>query len=83
MEKLHRSTGLEELKPRKTSFNAVLAAWTKSGDNAAPERAAAILSFIELLSNQGDKSVAPNTASYNIVMNAFAHSKDHVWAAQK
>jgi hypothetical protein len=83
MEKLHRLTGLEKIKPRKTSYNAVLAAWSKSSHQpTAPDRAHAILNFMETLSVQ-DPSVAPDSASYNTVMNSYARSSDPALAARK
>jgi hypothetical protein len=84
MDKLHRETGNEQLRPRQTSLNAVLTAWARSTDHVnAPKRAASILEYMELRANDGDVSVQPDGASYNIVMNAFAHSPDQVWAAKK
>lgn len=84
MEQLHRSTGLPQLKPRKTSFNAVLAAHSKSRSDQAVQRAKDILSFMELLA-ETDPSVAPDSASYNTVMNCYARSSqaDPVVAAQQ
>jgi hypothetical protein len=81
MEKLHRSTAVgntntdSKVKPRRSSFNAVLAAWSKSGSAAAPDRVTNIISFMELLAvTTADPSVAPDSASYNIVMNTYARS---------
>jgi len=81
MEQLHRSTGLAQLKPRKTSFNAVLAAHSKASNNRGQQqhplhnaqRAADILSFMELLA-ETDPAVAPDSASYNTVMNGYARA---------
>ena len=81
MERLYESTGMERLKPRCTSFNAVLSAWAKAGKS--PERALEILDFMELLKTNGETNVGPDTASYCIVMGALAHDRDQVNAAQK
>ena len=83
MERLYESVGLEKLKPRNTSFNAVLAAWSKSQQPEAADRTIAILSFMELLAATGDKASAPDSATYNIVMSAFARSKDTGAGARK
>ena len=84
MEKLYRSTGLKKLKPRHASFNAVLAAWSKSGRTEAADRAISILSFMELLASNGDTTIAPDPASYNTVMGAFARcQKQKGCAARK
>jgi hypothetical protein len=83
MERLYESEGLEKLKPRNTSFNAVLASWSKSGRPEAADRAMAILSFMELLAANGDKTIVPDSASYNTVMSAFARSQDQGAGAYK
>ena len=85
MEGLHRSTGLSQLKPRKTTFNAVLAAHSKSLHPHAVSRAADILALMELLA-ETDPSVAPDTATYNTIMNGYArnsHRMDPVQVAKQ
>lgn len=72
MERLHKSAGLEKVKPRHSSFNACLAAWSKSGRPEAVDRASAILSFMELLSANGDKTITPDSASYNAHTSRFS-----------
>lgn len=84
MERLYKETGLLRLKPRTTSFNAVLAAWSKSSSSKAASRASDILSFMELLEANGDSTVAPDKASYYIVMGALTKDvKDKQLAASK
>jgi hypothetical protein len=80
---LYESTQLAKLRPRTTSFNAVLAAWSKSGRPEAADRASNILAFMEILSKQGDVNVAPDYVSYAIVMGILARSQDQVTAARK
>lgn len=82
MEKLHRLSGLDKVKPRQSSFKAVLSAWSKSGSADAPDRVTKILSFMELL-GESDPAVAPDSASYNIVMNTYSRSQDVRTAAAK
>ena len=70
MERLYEATGWAQVKPRTSSFNAVLATWSRSTHPLAATRACEILSFMQFL-EQGDSSVAPDTASYCTVMNAL------------
>lgn len=83
MERLYESTGLIQVKPRTLSFNAVLAAWSRSGQEHASDRASKILAFMELLKASGDKTVAPDSASYCTVMGALAKSENQALAASK
>lgn len=84
MERLYEETGRQQLKPRTTSFNAVLSAWCRSPRPYALDRAADVLSFMELLEARGDATVAPDRASYSIVMGALTKSsKDKALAAHK
>jgi PPR repeat len=76
---------LPQLKPRKTTFNAVLAAHSKSSHPQAVSRAADILAFMELLA-ETDPSVAPDNATYNTIMNCYARNgsrMDPVQAAKQ
>jgi hypothetical protein len=93
MEALYKSTGRTKanLKPRTTSFNAVLAAWAKASGQAsdpyvaqaAAERACHVLSFMEMLHARGDDTVAPDNASYCTVMGALTHTADSAAAARQ
>ncbi|GKY95970.1 hypothetical protein MPSEU_000557500 [Mayamaea pseudoterrestris] len=85
MERMYEETGFPILKPRTTSFNAVLSAWCKSSAHYALERATDVLSFMELLESRGDAAVAPDRASYAIVMGALTKScsKDKALAANR
>jgi len=59
------------VKPRTTSFNAVLATWSRSKAPQATERAWDLLQFMELLE---DDHVAPDNASYCTVMGALSRA---------
>jgi hypothetical protein len=83
MERLYESTGLERVKPRTLSFNAVLAAWARSNEPSAADRSCDILSFMELLDSKGDHTVAPDTVSFCTVMGALAKTQDQAGAAVK
>jgi hypothetical protein len=72
MERLHESTGLLSLKPRTTSFNAVLAAHARSSRPASAMRASDVLHFMEVLASEPDSTVQPDQASYSIVLHALS-----------
>jgi hypothetical protein len=51
--------------------------WAKSGGGrAASERAEEILEWMDRLCKQGNKDVAPDTISFNAVLDAWARSGD-------
>jgi hypothetical protein len=83
MERLYRSTGQDKLKPKITSFNAILAAWSKAKNvdsTLAMDRVTKILYFMENLAHD-DEKLSPDSASFNMVMNTYAKSRDTANAA--
>ncbi len=56
------------------SFNSVLDAWAKSGQNDAPTKAEALLQKMIDYSVAGRMEVTPNVVSYNMVITAWANS---------
>ena len=65
---LDRFNNNGDCKPDKISFNAVINAWARSGDNRAPSRAEHILKIME------ECDVQPDLYSYNAVINAWVKS---------
>lgn len=65
---LDRYNNIGDCKPDKISFNAVINAWARSGDNRAPSRAEHILMSMEKC------DVQPDLYSYNAVINAWVKS---------
>lgn len=77
MEQLYQA-GHTSLKPRVTSFNAVLAAWSK---NANIERAVLVLGFMEHLAATGE-TPGPDMVSYSTVISGLAKHPNGVRSAE-
>lgn len=84
-ERLYEAMNCESrFKPQTVGFNAVLSAWSRSQNvEFAGTRASDILAFMELLTKQGDATVAPDATSYFAVLSALAKSKDQAKAARR
>jgi hypothetical protein len=81
MHQLYRRTGLEKVKPRHSSFNAVLSAWSKSTwSKETLNRVTKLLSVMELAA-ESDPLVGPDAVSYNIVMSTLAKQPNVLLAA--
>jgi hypothetical protein len=81
MHQLYRRTGLEKVKPRHSSFNAVLSAWSKSTwSTETLNRVTKLLSVMELAA-ESDPLVGPDAVSYNIVMSTLAKQPNVLLAA--
>jgi hypothetical protein len=81
MHQLYRRTGLEKVKPRHSSFNAVLSAWSKSTwSTETLNRVTKLLSVMELAA-ESDPLVGPDAVSYNIVMSTLARQPNVLLAA--
>lgn len=64
--------GRNVVKPGIQTFNAVLAAWFRSGEFDAPERAESVLKRMLKLSDSGKIDFQPDIVSYNTVLNCWA-----------
>merc|ERR1712125_67410 len=60
------------MRPRTSSFNAVLTSWSKCKSLESADRAADLLAFMERLAEAGDSAVAPDVTSYHIVVGALS-----------
>jgi hypothetical protein len=81
MHQLYRRTGLDKVKPRHSSFNAVLSAWSKSIWSAETLiHVTKLLSVMELAA-ESDPLVGPDAVSYNIVMSTLAKQPNVILAA--
>jgi hypothetical protein len=81
MHQLYRRTGLDKVKPRHSSFNAVLLAWSKSKwSTETLTHMTKLLSVMELAA-ESDPLVGPDAVSYNIVMSTLAKQPNVILAA--
>lgn len=69
--------GSTHLQPDRMAYNTVLAAWARAPyKNATFRNAYKLLRHMETSSIKGKATAKPNTISYNIVINALAHSNE-------
>jgi hypothetical protein len=65
--------GDEVLKPDATTYNSVIVAWSRSRQRRESVlKAESLLNEMLTLAEAGDKSIAPNVKSYNLVLSAIA-----------
>jgi hypothetical protein len=64
-------TGNESAKPRIRNFNTVLAMWSKSNKEQAPERAHAIVARLIELNETGELDVKPDTYTYSLLLKTW------------
>lgn len=82
MERLHDATGIESLKPKTSSFNAVLVAWSRSEDPETLKHVSGIVEFMETHAKLGDTAIEPDMLSYNTYVATLARWKCHPMKAE-
>ena len=71
MESMAEKTKNEQIRPNSVTYNAVLAAWCKSGSNEAAEKATHIFDRMEFQHLSGNPKAAPDRRSFNTLIHTL------------
>ena len=74
MEMLQAQPGFEHFRPNTETYNTLIDAWVKSGDDLGADNAESILVKMKELRNQGYNSAAPDLDTYSSIVDAYKNS---------
>ena len=72
---LHHETQDPDLVPTIVEFNSVIAAWARSGQPDAVERAQRLVKSVETMFQEGYTTLRPGVETYTALIHAYAQSK--------